>query len=267
MKKIFLFVVGLLLIAGCNTKRGFKFDKLIKIDNSGPVGIAGGNGYLWISDSKNNRILKTDLSGNILETFDGFARPMHLSWFDGKLYVPEYLTDSIKILNNNGEIDALSVSISPEAPGGIDVNKSLIAIADFYNHRIIVKSGDNTFAFGTKGHNSGELFYPTDVKIAKGKIIVADAYNNRIQIFTSKGKHLSTIGENDGIKVASGVEANSDYIFVSDSENNRVLIYDWKGTKIFELTENLKYPIDIFATRHNLFVSNFHGSSISVFNF
>ena len=38
-----------------------------------------------------------------------------------------------------------------------------------------------------KGNELGELNYPTDIQILKDKIVVADAYNNRIQIFDKQG--------------------------------------------------------------------------------
>jgi DNA-binding beta-propeller fold protein YncE len=157
------------------------------------------------------------------------------------------------------------MEIKPNAPGGVDVNDSLIVIADFYNHRIIVKTENETYTFGKKGHKAGDLFYPTDVKIVNDKIVVADAYNNRVQIFNVKGKFIRAIGEKDNIKVATGIDADEDQIIVTDSGNNRVIIYDWDGNKTAVLKMNLKYPIDAAIDGDKLFICNFHVGSIAVY--
>ena len=170
---------------------------------------------------------------------------MHISFFKGKVYVPEYLNDSIKVISNS-KVLPFNLGIKPNAPAGIDVSGSLIAVADFYNHRIIVKDGDSTYTFGKKGHKNGELFYPTDVKIINNKIVVADAYNNRVQVFNREGKFISAIGEKDSIKVATGIDANENKIFVTDSGNDRVLIYNWKGKRIGTLTKRKTYNILTF---------------------
>jgi len=145
------------------------------------------------------------------------------------------------------------------------VSGSFTAVADFYNHRIIVKNDSGTYTFGKKGHKNGELFYPTDVKIINNKIIVADAYNNRVQVFNREGKFISTIGEKDSINVATGIDADANEIFVTDSGNNRVLIYNWNGKRIATLTKSLNYPIDVFIAKDKLYISNFHVGNIAVY--
>lgn len=109
------------------------------------------------------------------------------------------------------------------------------------------------------------MFYPTDVKIIGDKIVVADAYNNRVQVFSKKGKAISVIGEKDTLKVASGIDADENKIFVTDSNNNRVLVYDWEGNRLQTLTQNINYPIDVVLYKNKLFISNFHKGTISIY--
>jgi len=265
MKSVIAILLGLFFLAGCsNNNEEFKFVKEIKLNGMKPISVAVNEKGIWVSDSKNNRIVKINEDGKILKEFDGFHRPMHIALADHKLYIPEYLDDSIKVIDN-GKLTSFDLGIKPDAPGGIDVSGPFAAIADFYNHRIIVMNNDSTFIFGKKGHKPGELFYPTDVKIVGDKIVIADAYNNRVQVFSKNGKFVSVIGEKDTLNVASGIDADENKIFLTDSNNNRVLIYDWKGNRLQTLTQNIKYPIDVALYKDRLFISNFHKGTIAVF--
>ena len=75
---------------------------------------------------------------------------------------------------------------SLDAPAGVDRYKNEIALADFYHHRVLYFNGNEWITIGKKGNELGELNYPTDIQILKDKIVVADAYNNRIQILISR---------------------------------------------------------------------------------
>lgn len=265
MKNLVIAVLSLLLLISCSSRdKKYEYQKEIKLKGMNPISATVDEDGIWVSDSKNNEIVKINENGKVLSRYRGFKRPMHISLFNRKVFVPEYLNDSIKVIEN-GKVLLFTLSIKPDAPGGIDVSGTLIVIADFYNHRIIVKNGNNIFTFGKKGHNAGELFYPTDVKIVNDKIVVADAYNNRVQIFSVKGKFLKVIGEKDKIKVATGIDANESKIIVTDSGNNRVIIYDWDGNKTAVLKKNLKYPIDAAIDGDMLYVCNFHVGSIAVY--
>jgi len=81
----------------------------------------------------------------------------------------------------------------------------------------------------------GEFNYPTDVEVTpNGNIVVADAYNDRIQIFNSKGVAVKSWGGpfainifgsfNGWFKTVTGVavDKKSGEIFVADFYNNRI---------------------------------------------
>lgn len=263
-KIVIMMLLGLLLFAGCSTNEEYRFVREISLNGMKPISIAVAEDGIWISDSENNRVVKIDDNGKIINEFGGFRRPMQIGLANGKLYVPEYLTDSIKIIID-GKVIPFNLGIKPNSPAGIDAEASIIAVADFYNHRIIIKDKKETYTFGNKGHKKGELFYPTDVKIIGDKIVVADAYNNRVQVFSKKGKAISVIGEKDTLKVASGIDADENKIFVTDSNNNRVLVYDWEGNRLQTLTQNISYPIDVVLNNNKLFISNFHKGTISIY--
>ncbi len=267
-----LLLIGLFILVSCKnsgddskqTVKEWRFQKEIKFDDIAPTGLQTDGEHLWISDAKNNRVIKSDLSGNVLNIYAGIKRPMHLSVYNSKVYVPEYLTDKIKIINGD-EIEEFPLKEKPDAPAGVFVNDSLIAIADFYNHRIILQRGNNVLFIGKEGHKKGELYYPTDVSIANNKIYVADAYNNRVQVFDINGNSLKVIGDKDKINVATGIEVTGNNIFVTDFEGSRILIYKLNGELLQIITVHLNKPTDISVYKNVMYVTNFNGSSISIF--
>lgn len=174
------------------------------------------------------------------------------------------MTDTILTFENDKR-DFLPIASALNAPAGIAVEGNTIAIADFYNHRVIVKQGDQELIIGKEGHDPWDLYYPTDVAIYKGLIYVADAYNNRIQVFDEKGNGLRIIGEQDKIQVATGIEVADEQVFVTDFDGNRMLVYDLTGTLIQVFSEHFDQPADISLADDKIIVVNYSGQTISIF--
>ncbi len=270
----FLLLIGLLILISCKESEEVSADSVnskqwvfvreIKVENISPTGLQTDGEYLWISDAKNNRVIKTDLDGSIVKEYPDIKRPMHLSLYNLKIYVPEFLIDKIKIISND-DINEYPIMEKPDAPAGVSVNDTSIAIADFYNHRIILQGKDDIILIGKEGHNEGGLYYPTDAALVNNKIYVADAYNNRVQVFDYNGNSLQIIGDRDKINVATGIEVTDDNIFVTDFEGNRILIYDLNGKLIHIINEHLNKPTGIDVIREKLFVSNYGSGSVAIF--
>jgi len=253
-----------LLLAGCRSSADWRFETLFPIEDASPVGIAMLDGDLMVSDVENNRVLRIDSSGQVLERFDGFQRPMHLFAEGGRLFVPEYLTDTIKVLQN-GRQEVLPLRDTVNAPAAVATEGNWVAVADFYNHRIVLQNEQETFSIGKEGHEKRELYYPTDVAIYGNKIFVADAYNNRIQVFDLKGNSLQIIGDRDNIRTATGIAVGNDRLFVTDFEGNRVLVYNLEGALQQQLTGQLQNPSDVAISGNKLYVLNYGSKSIAVF--
>lgn len=245
-------------------KAQWQFSKEIPLKGFSPIGIVAQGDFLWLSDVDNNRIVKINLDGEIIEEYSGFERPMHIDIQNSAIYIPEYTSDKIRILKN-GNISTYNLLEKADAIGGVAVDGNKVAVADFYNHRIILQENKNVTIIGQEGHNEGELYYPTDVEIEGDLIYVADAYNNRIQVFDKQGKSLKIIGDKDNISVATGLTVTTDNIFVTDFEGNRILIFDFKGNLIQVLIEYLNKPTDIYIDNDTMYVVNYQSYSISVF--
>ena len=274
MKRPYLlvFLFGLIVLSYCsgNKKKNegvtttWKFSKEIQLDDISPIGIVAEGDFLWLSDVDNNRIVKIDYEGKIIEKYDGFQRPMHIDIQGSKIYIPEYISDTVKILEY-GNISAYQLKDKPDAIGGVSVDGNTVAIADFYNHRIILQQDDKVTIIGKEGHNDGELYYPTDVDIKNDLIYVADAYNNRVQAFDFEGNYVRMIGWNEGIKVATGLKVTDTQVIIADFDGNRVLVYDLYGKLLQKLKDKFDKPTDIEVIKGKMFVTNYASQSISFF--
>lgn len=267
---IFLLIGAFLAWTGCknnskNNASEWLFEKNIPLDSFGIVGIAAADGgKLWLSDADNNRLIKITTEGQILETQDGFERPMHIAARSGVLLVAEYGSDMVRAIRHE-QTDTLVFPDTFDAPSGVDMDGSKTAVADFYNHRIVFTDGANNLSFGKKGNAAGEMTYPTDVQFAHGKLWVADAYNHRVQVFDLTGKHLKTFGEVEKMNATTGLFVSEKQVFATDFENSRILIYDLEGNLKQVISENLDKPTDVLQVGAQLFVVNYNGRFVSVF--
>ncbi len=263
-------MLSLLFLNACTPKHyQWVHEQSIPLKDIGPIGVvpdSENSQHLWVSDSDNNRVVKMDMEGSILVEHKDMARPMHIVQYEGKLYVPEYSSDTISVIQPDNKISTQTIPEQPDAPAGIDVTANQIAVADFYNHRIIYQNGDKNQTFGKKGKGKGEFHYPTDLQFVGDKLYIADAYNNRIQVFDLDGNHLQTIGEGDGMNAATGIYVSETQLLVTDFENSRILAYDLEKGELQQLIEqHLDKPTDVFVKENTLYVTNYHSKDISIF--
>ncbi len=264
-----LVVVFLIGCSPANRKnkgeKRWKFSKVIALPGISPIGIIQKDGDLWISDVENNRIVVLDTLGGVLKEFPGFQRPMHLTAFKNRIYVPEYTADSIRVIEK-GSVSTLDFHPNADGIGGVAVNKNLIAATGFYNHRLILRKSGQTLIAGREGHSDGELYYPTDVDIHNDLVYVADAYNNRVQVFDLNGNYVRMIGWNDSIDVATGVFVSDSEVYIADFEGARILIFDIYGKLKQTLDSHLEKPTDIFVQGNKMFVADYGAKAIVVYN-
>lgn len=265
MSRFYILAFFAVIFISCKEKEEWVFNEKIQLpEESRPLALAKAGDELWFSDPEHFRLLKIDLKGNILDSIVGIKRPMNIDLHNGKLYVPEFLTDTIWVFENGNKM-LLPSKAKPQAPAGVFVRGDTIAVADFYNHRIILQIEDKVSFIGKEGHDKGQLYYPIDVKIHEDKIYVADAYNHRVQVFDFKGQLLDVLGEQDGFNVASAISINENYIAVTDQENSRVLIYNPDGSLLQTLEKNINYPTDVLLEGKTLYISNFKENTISIY--
>ena len=114
-----------------------------------------------------------------------------------------------------------------------------VYVCDTNNHRITILNLDLTFygSFGSHGQEAGQFNEPKGISIdSKGNVLVADRLNNRIQVFTASGRHLSSITQTTPgqrlqrpISVAVGPD---DWVYVVEQNADRVSVFDENGKYI-----------------------------------
>lgn len=272
MSKYTIFLGALVLSilwTGCQSEQAeplWQLQSEIQLGEFSPIGIAYLDSTIWLSDGDRNQLGNWSQQGEMIDLITGFDRPMHIAAFDGHIYVPEYGSDSIRIVSA-GTIDgSLELTDSLDAPAGIHYDQEGIAIADFYNHRILVKasSSGEWQSFGSEGNGIGEFYYPTDVQIKDGLLYVADAYNNRVQILDFSGNTKLAFGKEHGINAATGLFVADQQIFVTDFENDRILIFDHDGILEQELSE-IEKPTDIIMIGDKLYVASYADKKLKVY--
>lgn len=91
--------------------------------------------------------------------------------------------------------------------------------------------------FGSQGSDAGQLESPRNVALGpNGNLYVADAGNNRIQVFDSQGFHVTDFGvpgtEPGAFNEPWGIAVSDDYVYVADTWNHRLQIFDLDGNLV-----------------------------------
>ncbi|GGG35365.1 hypothetical protein GCM10011344_40260 [Dokdonia pacifica] len=263
-------LLALLILISCAEKeevaKSWQLSKTIPITGVNAIGMAITSEGIWLSDGDHNRLVLINDEGKTIKTIDSLDRPMHIDAEGEMLYVPQYGNDEVSVFVD-GEKKTLVLLDSLDAPAGVSTYFKEKAIADFYNNRILYSTDGKEFiSFGKEGKATGDFYYPTDVQITESHIWVADAYNNRIQVFDKKGTFLKVIGVDQKMNAATGIFVNPTEVFVTDFENDRVLIFNHEGVLQQELSKGVEKPIEVIQHQGHLFVSNYRRSELLVFD-
>ncbi|MHC5112213.1 MAG: PKD domain-containing protein, partial [Planctomycetota bacterium] len=106
-----------------------------------------------------------------------------------------------------------------------------VYVADSYNHRIVIYSGDGEFLgeWGTHGGGDGQFNIPHGLAVApNGNVYVSDTLNNRIQWFSGTGTYLGQWSS--GFSIPYGVTVAPDgLVYVADTVNHRIQKFSANG--------------------------------------
>ena len=247
-----------------NIKTEWTLSKTVTVEGVNPIGIAYYQDALWLSDGDHNRVVALNDKGEIVKTIDSLERPMHIDASEETLLIPQYGKDEGAMVDKKGNFP-VQLSDSLDAPAGVSFYNGQIAIADFYNNRILYKKDNEWLSFGKEGKAEGDFYYPTDVQITNDTIWVADAYNNRIQYFNLQGAFLGTFGKEHKMNAATGVFVSDKEVFVTDFENSRVLVFTHQGALKQILKEGVHKPTDMLVKDGVLYVINYRSGELLSF--
>ncbi len=276
MKYPYILLATFLVLTSCKKEEKqleWTYQKTVKLDGINPIGIAAKGNELWLSDGDHNRLVQINGQGEILKSIDSLDRPMHIDADDRYLFLAEYGNDRVsniaedKNQSNGFKLTPFWVGVkdSLDAPASIAYFDAELAIADFYNNRILFDDGKDWIAFGKEGKKKGEFYYPTDVQITDSLIWVADAYNNRIQAFDKKGKFVKMMGQDQKMNAATGLFVSKDEVLVTDFENKRVLVFNHDGTLKQELKQGIAKATDLIIKDKVLHVINYRSGELVLY--
>jgi DNA-binding beta-propeller fold protein YncE len=212
---------------------------------------------VFVGDTGNDRVQVFDAEGRFLYAFgesgDGpgqFLRPMDLDVDrDGRVFVADFGGDRIQVFTPRGQLvrtirgEQSSAGSFDGAAGVLVAPDGDVYVADFYHHRVVRfhSSDGHTSILGRPGRIlPGRLNYPTDLAWAGGQLLVADAYNNRVQVLSPEGDPVTRWGGPLGLgapgswggwfRVATGIATDSrERVYVADFENHRIQVFDATG--------------------------------------
>ncbi len=215
---------------------GFYYHREMVVDSSG---------NLYVADASNGRIQKFDAEDNFLLSWNNspciYFTPAGMAMDgEGNLLVMNASCDLIEKYTQDGElltsfhIIANSTSTSQLSGLAVDAAGRILAV-DEYHHmvRIYNAQWDLLTTFGSYGSGAGQFNRPAGLALGPGgNIYIADAGNNRLQVFDPDGNFLWMIASDclDCLSHPEGVAVNSaGKVYIADSGNNRVLVFDKNG--------------------------------------
>ena len=213
-----------------------------------PYGMAiDSKGNLYVADQKVGAIFVFNTQTRDVEliknkTHGHFVRIIGLAMDDNdRLFVSDPGLRHVLVFNAKHEPEDVITDGLVE-PGGmaIDTENRLLYVADVDQDQVLVYDADTLKLkrrIGTGGHKHelttpGDFARPAGLAVdQEGNLYVADALNNRIEIFDGDGKFVSTFGKaGDGPGYFSrpkGVAIDGDgHIWVVDGMQDRVQVFN-----------------------------------------
>ncbi len=252
------------------------------------------NGFVYVADTWNNRIVKFSQDGIFITTWGyygsdngEFDTPYGIAIDNsGFVYIADTWNDRVQKFDQDGKfITKWGVSGTGNGelsfPFGIAVdNKGFVYVADEGNHRIQKFSPDGTFItkWGSVGTGDGQFNCPADIAVDnEGFIYVAGFSNHRIQKFSPDGAFITkwgSFGTGDGeLNYPYDIAIdNNGFIYVADTDNDRiqkfnsdgVFITKWGGTG--KGNGEFRSPRGLDANSNFVYVADFINDRIQKFS-
>ena len=254
------FVCLLFFITGCGKRNEIPSleYKHISIIQMPPVGrkiptpramcIDPDDNLLVVDDA--GRLLTFDSSGKVIRQWSmpetALGHPEGIIVLrDGRIAVTDTHYSRIVIFKPDGQVDKIFGKKSTDkgdlgSPVGIaeDPEGNLYICEYGFSDRVqkFDKDGNFIIAIGSAGMAPDQFQRPSGIVHDQGKLYVADAVNNRIQIFDDNGKHLNTITAEPAFYLPYDIKLGKDgFLYVVEYGNNCItkLTIDGKLTGRF----------------------------------
>lgn len=168
-----------------------------------PSGIAGDSRYLYIVDSGNNRIVRTDFEGATWDVFQSMAAdqvPLDTPWgiaVDGQeIWVSDTYNHRIVQYSHYGIPNQTEGGLGIfegtfDRPQGLAAQFGNIWIADTRNHRLQRLKSGIFDSYGGFGDADQDLLEPYDIAfLSLYEMVVSDKQAKRLVVFNTMGNGL-----------------------------------------------------------------------------
>ena len=238
----------------------------IAFNSSGEMIVTKYTNGIDILDKNGTTLHSTSLADHGMEQAEGVAVDK-----DDNLYIADRsghrlvkFNKGLKLLKKlKGKVG----SVNLKCPIGVAVHNERVLVCDSGNNRVVVLNRDLKFMreFGCTGSGNGQFRNLHDIATdSQGKVYVGDHDNHRVQVFTSEGEHILTIGPDTRLTSPTGLCVDDSYLYIVGNEKH-VLVYDKKGQYVSNFGELPSYPFGIAMDRDGfLFVCFYNTNEIVV---
>ncbi len=227
-----------------------------------------------------------EMKGKPVNIITGLSRPWGIAVCDnGDIVVSEYGTHRVTKINKEGKkLKSLGTKGKKEGqfthPRGVAISTDgNILVTDEHRLQKLTTDGVCVKSVGSNESGSGRLQFNTPSGITvhpiTGQIFVADAWNNRIQVFNNDltFSHSITPSGNKRFKYPFDVALdNEGYLYVADSNNHCITKLTTKGQYItrFGSEESapgqLSYPSSLTINNGRTYVTECGNHRVSIFD-
>jgi len=247
------------------------------------------DGNIYLADTGQNRLLKLNAKGKLLDSVGGFGwehqqfdRPLDVSAKTGlDVFVADYNNERIErydkdlnFISTLSSADVVDSALKFGFPSGVDLSRhGELFVCDTENNRILkVNSfGEPLLSFGDFNWGNGELQFPFKLYVSDHDIVyVADRESNQIVVFDYYGNYITRFGESI-LEQPGGLIWWHEFLLVADSGHDRVvvfnrnyeLVFKWgsKGDKIGAFNN----PADVTAWDDKVYVCDSNNNRVEIF--
>ncbi|MEQ1644985.1 MAG: NHL repeat-containing protein, partial [Pyrinomonadaceae bacterium] len=215
-----------------------------------PRGIAvDAAGNIYVADTGNSRVQKFDAAGKFLashgERGDAAGQLQEPNGVaidgSGNIYVTDAKLHKLLRFKSDGQFEKEWTGPSAGNFYGprdlaIGPNK-LIYVIDQGGTRICKFDADSWTTWGSGGSGDGQFNEPSGITIGGGSVFVADANNDRVQVFDLEGKFVRQFAvpaweRSSGNYPDVAYDESKKLIYVTSGKTNEVLVFDAEGRQI-----------------------------------
>ena len=181
------------------------------------------------------RIFLFTENGRFMSYFGGehVKAPYYISVSsDGRIITSDFNDNRIKVLTPDGKnlLQSFKAPGCHEDPDFIVYNQEKFFASFSLACRVMVfnNAGEYLHDIGSKGSGDGQFLKPIGLVIDKfNRLIVCDAENKRLQLFSLDGKYITQIAGSffEGGFPRDAFISNTGYLFVSDSDRHCVHVF------------------------------------------